>query len=173
MTTNLSRVTEVVKAGLCALLLCVISAQATAHQQKAAITTVLFNPRTENIEVMHRFNLHDAEHAVKMLFKKTADILDDQSTQAEFAAYVSERFSLLNAAGDPLGLSLIGFETEGKYFWVYQETDQPPSLEGLKVRHDALRDIWPSQVNTLNIEGKGNLKTLTFTDNVALLEVHF
>ena len=50
---------------------------------------------------------------------------------------------------------------------------QPPSLEGLKVRHDALRDIWPSQVNTLNVEGKGNLKTLTFTDNVALLEVHF
>lgn len=41
------------------------SAQLQAHQIKAAITTVLFNQRTENIEVMHRFNLHDAEHAVK------------------------------------------------------------------------------------------------------------
>ncbi|MFS1701464.1 DUF6702 family protein [Aestuariibacter sp. GS-14] len=173
MTTKLSRISDVVKAGLYALLLCVSSSQAIAHQQKAAITTVLFNPRTENIEVMHRFNLHDAEHAVKMLFKKTADILDDPATQAEFANYAAERFMLLNAAGEPLKLSLIGFETEGKYFWVYQETDQPPVLKGLRVRHDALRDIWPSQVNTLNVEGNGDLKTLTFTDNVALLEVHF
>ena len=52
------------QAGLYALLFFVACGQAVAHQQKIAITTVLFNPRTENIEIMHRFNLHDAEHAV-------------------------------------------------------------------------------------------------------------
>ena len=41
------------------------------------------------------------------------------------------------------------------------------------IRHDALRDLWPTQVNTLNVEGNGPLKTLTFTDNVTLLEVEF
>ena len=68
------------QAGLYALLFFVACGQAVAHQQKIAITTVLFNPRTENIEIMHRFNLHDAEHAVKAMFKKTADILDDKDT---------------------------------------------------------------------------------------------
>ncbi|MDG1816469.1 MAG: hypothetical protein P8H22_10245, partial [Glaciecola sp.] len=37
----------------------------SAHQQKSGLTTVLFNPRTNNIEVMHRVYMHDAEHAVK------------------------------------------------------------------------------------------------------------
>jgi len=144
-----------------------------AHQIKAAITTVLFNPRTENIEVMHRFNLHDAEHAVKALFNKHADILNDETTQQEFAQYVSEHFALLDSENEPLNLSLVGFELEGKHFWVYQETAQPPALAGLKIRHDALRDLWPTQVNTLNVEGNGPIKTLTFTDNVTLLEVSF
>lgn len=158
--------------GLLALLLC-LSGSLQAHQIKAAITTVLFNPRTENIEVMHRFNLHDAEHAVKALFDKQADILDDTATQQQFAEYVAQRFSLLNSNEDALGLKTVGFENEGKFFWVYQETEQPPELEGLKIRHDALRDLWPSQVNTLNVEGMGDIKTLTFDGNATLLEVGF
>ncbi len=144
-----------------------------AHQIKAAITTVLFNPRTENIEVMHRFNLHDAEHAVKALFDKHADIMDDVKTQQQFADYVAKHFAILNAAGESLKLADVGFEVEGKHFWVYQETAEPPVLEGIKIRHDALRDLWPKQVNTLNVEGKGDIKTLTFADSVNLLEVSF
>ncbi len=154
-------------------LLLVSCAQVQAHQIKAAITTVLFNPRTENIEVMHRFNLHDAEHAVKRLFDKQADILDDQKTQQAFAEYVTQRFSVRNAGGKALALNLVGFETEGKFFWVYQETAQPPELEGLQIQHDALRDLWPSQVNTLNVEGMGDIKTLRFEGNATLLEVEF
>ena len=158
--------------GLVALLWS-ISLSLQAHQIKAAITTVLFNPRTENIEVMHRFNLHDAEHAVKALFDKQADILDDKTTQQQFADYVTERFTLLNSEKQSLGLKTIGFETQGKFFWVYQETEQPPALSGLKIQHDALRDLWPSQVNTLNVEGVGDVKTLTFDGNATLLEVGF
>jgi|TARA_B100001109_G_C18764215_1_gene427491 hypothetical protein len=173
MTTKLNRVKSVMQAGLYALLFFVACGQAVAHQQKIAITTVLFNPRTENIEIMHRFNLHDAEHAVKAMFKKTADILDDKDTQARFASYVANRFVLFDAQNDSLPLNLVGFEVEGKHFWVYQETAQPPALEGLQIRHDALRDLWPEQVNTINVEGNGDLKTLTFTDSVELLEVHF
>ena len=149
------------------------STTAQAHQIKAAITTVLFNPRTENIEVMHRFNLHDAEHAVKALFDKHADIMDDVKTQQQFADYVAKHFAILNAAGESLKLADVGFEVEGKHFWVYQETAEPPVLEGIKIRHDALRDLWPKQVNTLNVEGKGDIKTLTFADSVNLLEVSF
>lgn len=149
------------------------SAGTQAHQIKAAITTVLFNPRTENIEVMHRFNLHDAEHAVKALFDKQADILDDSATQQQFADYVTKRFALLDAKQHSLALKTVGYETEGKFFWVYQETQQPPELAGLTIRHDALRDLWPTQVNTLNVEGIGDVKTLTFEGNARLLEVEF
>ena len=45
-----------------------IAAPSMAHQLKSSVTTVLFNQRTHNIELMHRFYLHDTEHAVGSLF---------------------------------------------------------------------------------------------------------
>lgn len=144
-----------------------------AHQQKSSISKVLFNPRTNNIEIMHRFRVHDAEHAVKEIFGKNADILNSSSTQLKFSEYVDQRFTLLDNEKSPLPLKLVGHELDGKFFWVYQETSQPPKLENLSIRHDALRDLWPEQVNTINVEGKGKLQTLTFTDSVELLKIEF
>lgn len=143
-----------------------------AHQQKSAISTVSFNPRTQNIEIMHRFRMHDAEHAVKHIFGKDADIISSEKTQEQFSDYVNKHFSM-SANGNVLQLTNIGFENDGQFFWVYQETTEPPELKNLSIRHNALRDIWPSQVNTINIEGKGELQTITFNDSVELLEVKF
>jgi hypothetical protein len=144
-----------------------------AHQQKIAISTVFFNPRTQNIEVMHRFNVHDAEHAVREIFGKNADIIGSEKTRQHFSDYVNRRFEMRNENDSLLALKPVGHELAGKFFWVYQETTQPTELQNMTVRHNALRDIWPSQVNTINIEGKGELKTLTFSDSVELLKVEF
>ena len=43
----------------------------------------------------------------------------------------------------------------------------------MTVRHNALRELWPKQSNTINVEGKGKLQTLTFSDSVELLKVSF
>ena len=144
-----------------------------AHQQKTAISTVLFNPRTQNIEIMHRFRVHDAEHAVKHIFGKNADIIDSKETQKQFGAYVNQRFKLFDSEEQPLALKMVGVELDGQFFWVYQETTQPAKLDNMTIRHDALRDLWPEQVNTINVEGKGKLQTLTFADTVELLQVSF
>jgi len=68
-----------------------LSLNVFAHQQKSGLTTVLFNPNTNNIEVMHRVYMHDAEHAVKTLFDKSADIINSEATQQQFAQYVAQR----------------------------------------------------------------------------------
>jgi len=145
----------------------------SAHQQKTAISTVLFNARTENIEIMHRFRVHDAEHAAKEIFGKDADIIDSKETQVQFGDYVSQRFGLFDSDEHPLQLKMVGVELEGQFLWVYLETTQPPKLDNMTVRHDALRDLWPEQVNTINVEGKGKLQTLTFADSVELLTLTF
>lgn len=148
-------------------------ASAFAHQQKSAITTVLFNPRTGNIEVMHRFQMHDAEHAVKEIFGKEADILADTQTQQRFNDYVNKHFSMATGQGTALALTPVGFEIEGKFFWVYQETPVPEALESLVVTHNALREIWPAQINTVNVERGGEVKTLTFEEQTELLTIKF
>jgi hypothetical protein len=145
----------------------------SAHQQKSAISTVLFNPRTENIEIMHRFRVHDAEHAVREILGKDADIIDSKKTQEQFGEYVNQRFSLFDSDKQSLPLKMVGVELDGKFFWVYQETTQPTKMDNMTIRHDALRDLWPEQVNTINVEGKGKLQTLTFTDSVELLKLTF
>lgn len=132
----------------------ICAAPAHAHQMKSAISKVLFNPRTGNLEVMHRFYLHDAEHAVKHLQHKKADLVNDAASRQQFAEYVAQHFQLsvieslapLNttasvttaapATNGPHGvkpakllkLSLLGAELDGRFVWVYQETPLPVQL---------------------------------------------
>ena len=118
-----------------------LSLNVFAHQQKSGLTTVLFNPNTNNIEVMHRVYMHDAEHAVKTLFDKSADIINSEATQQQFAQYVAQRFAIYDEMSQAFALDLIGFEVDGRHFWIYQETAQPANIGKLTVRHDVLRDI--------------------------------
>jgi len=144
-----------------------------AHQQKMAITRVELNPRTNMLEVMHRFEVHDAEHAVSEIFGKGADIIGSNTTQQQFAEYVAARFGVFLPNNTALDLKLVGFELEGKHFWVYQETAKPESLAGLQIVHNALRDIWYAQTNTVNVKINDRINTLTFTDNTEVLSVDF
>jgi len=144
---------------LLAALLC-FCAPTQAHQMKTAITKVLFNDRSGQLEVMHRFYLHDAEHAVKHLQGKAADIHQQETARTEFAAYVAEHFQLtLN--GEALKLQMVGTELDGRHIWVYQEIALPSTeLKTLRVRHDSLMTIWPAQINVVNVEGRGPVRTL-------------
>lgn len=134
-----------------------------AHKLKNAFTVVLFNERTHNLEVMHRFYLHDAEEAVWEVIDKKADIIGSEDTQAKFAQYVVERFDLKDQNGIDIKLGLVGFQNDAGYFWVYQEIEQPKDLTQLHVRSSALRDIWDEQFNVVNIEGFGQVITLSFS----------
>lgn len=156
---------------LLAVLIMGAQAPTIAHQQKAATTKVFFNPRTGNIEVMHRFYLHDAEHAVRQIFGKSADIISSPETQSLFADYVSERFAMTDDGVTPMPLTPVGFEIERRFFWVYQETPMREGIEELTFRHDALRDLWPEQINTINVEGMGAVKTATFDGSVEVASV--
>ena len=150
-----------------------MSSLVSAHQLKSSITTVLFNQRTNNLEVMHRFYLHDSEHAVQHLYNKQADLNKDAQTQQQFADYVKEQFKLKSLADRPLALESVGHQIDGKFFWVYQEMQIPQDVKGLKMSHGALRELWPAQVNMVNIEGKGEIKTLTFTGEDQWLSASF
>jgi hypothetical protein len=150
-----------------------MSSITSAHQLKAAITTVLFNERTNNIEVSHRFYLHDSEHAVQHIYNKNADLIKDEKTQQQFAGYVEGQFKLKTLANKPLTLNSVGYQIEGKFFWVYQEVTIPKEVKGLKMSHGALRELWPTQINMVNIEGQGDIKTLTFTGEEQWLSTKF
>ena len=147
--------------------------QALAHEMKTALTRVLFNTRSGNLEVMHRFYVHDAEHGVKELFDKSADLLNSEQTQQTFSQYVSEHFALQTPEGAVLPLTLLGGQLDGRFFWVYQEMPLPDELKGLRIKQDALQAIWPSQINVVNVEGRGKIHSLAFDNQTTWQQLQF
>lgn len=147
-----------------ALLLASATSSGWAHQLHTASTTVSYNPRSGAIEVMHRFFLHDAEHAVKKLFDNQADMHSNPVTQQQFADYVVSKFTLATLAGDELALELVGFQIDGRDFWVYQELPRPADLTGFNIRQPVLQEIWAAQRNLVNVEGfSEQLHSVTFS----------
>ena len=61
---------------LLTLLCCFGHSLSAAHQQKTAVTRILFNDSTGNIEVMHRFFIHDAEHAAGVVFGGSQNLME-------------------------------------------------------------------------------------------------
>lgn len=133
-----------------------------AHQLQAAITRVLFNERTGNVEIMHRFYVHDAEHALSQIAGKQVHLSEDAAAQQQFGRYVMAHFSLGLAEGEALALQPVGQEVEGKFIWVYQELPRPDVVTELWFAFDALQDRWPEQVNQINVEGLGKVRSLVF-----------
>ncbi|MEL6446562.1 MAG: DUF6702 family protein [Pseudomonadota bacterium] len=156
-----------------AALALLLACTAVAHQAREAVTRVLFNNRTGNIEVMHRFLVHDAEHAVRDIVGADADILSSEETRDQFAAYVSKRFKLRDQDDNRLELTHVGHEVEGQFLWVYAETPIPENLKALAMSHRALHDIWPDQVNLVTIERDGESRSALFGGGTPSLRIDF
>ncbi|MEN7343694.1 MAG: DUF6702 family protein [Pseudomonadota bacterium] len=154
-------------------ILAALSSPLAGHQQKEAITRVLFNERTGNIEVMHRFLLHDAEHACKQLFDASADLLGNAGDREQFADYVHRQFAMLDQTGEEISLTPVGSEIDTQYLWVYAEAPIPKSLTRMRLTHDALRELWPEQTNMVNVERGKDVRTATFRSGSAGIEIVF
>ena len=146
-----------------------------AHQQKTATTRILFNSNTNNIEVMHRFYAHDAEEAVSLIFGTIPSIMESSDSRQLFSNYVVNRFAIEateeNGTTTELALTYVGEEIDGQFLWVYQEIPAVQNVTALTVINVALRDIWPDQINLVNIEKDDEIYSLSFVDAVEVLSV--
>ncbi len=160
--TSLTRLLPslILKIGVALMLALGVSTIGHAHQQKEAYSTVLFNDRSGNIEVSHRFYVHDAEHALADLMAKRVDIIKDEQTQQDFAEYIHKQFRLADENKTLLPLGRVGFEVEGKFFWVYQEIAQPAEIKGVYLQMRALQDVWPGQINQINVQHNGETRSV-------------
>lgn len=146
-------------AGLC------LSMSASAHRLPMGMTTVTYNPVTDSVEIVHRLHRHDAEQAmVEVMAESGVDLLQ-LTVQARLALYTESHFQIATVVdgevGTPLPLQLLGAEMDGDYVLIYQELPErlPPEIA---VRDDVLRDLFPDQVNQVNITTTSGIKTLVF-----------
>lgn len=148
---------------------------ASAHQQKTAVTRILFNPNTGNIEVMHRFFVHDAEHAASLIFGERQALMESAESRALFSSYVVNGFAVEahyeGGSSEELSLTFLGSEIDGQFLWVYQEIPQTGTVTAMTIVSLALRDVWSDQSNLVNIERDGEVYSLTFDGSDEVLTV--
>lgn len=164
---------------LFAALAVVASSPSYAHQQKTAVTRLLFNSNTGSLEIMHRLFLHDAEHAANVVFGAKQDIIQSADSRALFGSYVVNRFAVAfddNASLQELAPIYLGEEIDGQYLWVYQEvpdfaTRHIGKALQLRVINSVLRDVWPDQSNLVNVERGGKIESITFSLGADSLQI--
>jgi hypothetical protein len=143
-----------------------MASRSFAHEQKVALTDILFNKRTGNLEIAHRISLHDAEHTLHKISESSVDLTKSTKAQKAFGKYVAQRFGLFLEDKTKLKLTLVGQEIERGYLWVYQETKIPkPAAASFIITNTILQDVIKGQVNTVNIRDGSRVATLSFKAN--------
>jgi hypothetical protein len=131
-----------------------------------SISTVKRSASGDTIEIIHRLHTHDAELGVATVLGKRNVSLETLVDRAQLALYVEERFVIAayedGRIGNKLPLELIGAELAGEFVLVYQEFAGPLPA-GLAIRDDILRDVFPEQVNHVNVAVAGEVRSVTFS----------
>ena len=144
---------------------------AWAHRAPGSLTTIEWNETSGCTEIIHRLHSHDAELGVASILGVSKFSIIDTEARAQAALYVESRFHI-EQENLELTLELVGAELVGQYLFVYQEL--PKRLDAkIRVRNDILRDVYAEQINQVNINDGGVVRTLTFAGDEDWLNYEF
>ena len=146
---------------LAAALLCV-SAAAGAHRFHMGITEVAYNARTNSTEIVHTYMAHDVEALLMNLYGRQFD-LGDPEDQAVLRKYVEGRFWLMGQDKARLPVRWVGMTADSQSVVIYQELENAPLSKTAAIHQGVLIDFLPDQVNTINLNEAGAVRSLTFS----------
>ena len=157
---------KLLRFALLPLLLLMLSLAAWAHTYHASILELRFNPEKQRLEMALKIFIDDLE---KDLSKgKSAPVRTDQLSRAQLNPLLQDLLlrsvQLSRTAGKPLPLTLVGLQKETDAYWVYFTAPLPATATGITLRHQLLLDIFPDQMNIVNLDAKGRKQSLLFRE---------
>jgi hypothetical protein len=155
---------------LAAALLCA-SAAAGAHRFHTGITEVAYNARTRSTEVVHTYMAHDIEALLMNTYQRQFDLLDPDD-QAVLRKYIEAQFWLKGPDNARLPLRWVGMTADARSVVIYQELENAPLSKTATIRQGVLVDFLPDQVNTVNFNNSGTIRSLTFTQDALEQAAH-
>jgi hypothetical protein len=135
--------------------------QAQAHRQHINWSTITWNAASQQLEIEHQLHEHDAQLVLGNLQQELPDLLRT-ADRARVALYVAEHFSLALGEQDPATLELVGAELSGNMLFVYQSLSLTTAPKTLTICTRILMDLYPDQINKVNIDITPPTQTLTF-----------
>lgn len=136
-----------------------MAAPVGAHELHAAVTEIAINPRTGEMEIMHRMFAHDLMEAMGEETMDEASFYSDPAHIAEIGSYVEGVFRFADPTGMLYEPTYIGAELEGEFAWVYFVSDAPEDASGFIVDNDLLAETFADQTNMTNFRFDSHVRT--------------
>lgn len=92
--------------------------------------------------------------------------------EAEVKKYVNSHIDVY-VNGQNKTLTFTGSQVNGETVWVYYEAGGISDISSLKIKNNLLLDVFPKQMNLVNIAYKGSQKNMTFMKGKEVNEVTF
>lgn len=136
---------------------------AAAHRGHSALSVVEFDARTGAVTVSHRFQTHDTEPALAEIAPDAQSSLDDPDAVKALTAYVGAHFTV-TVKGAAVGLVLKDMTLGADEVRMVYTGQIPASdvLGEIEIKAVMFTDIYPDQVNQVNIRRGGPTRTLVF-----------
>ncbi|WP_203292268.1 DUF6702 family protein [Maricaulis parjimensis] len=136
-----------------------LAAPASAHRVHAGVTEISVNPRTGEMEVIHRVYGHDLLEAVGEESEPAETWLQTEAGLAAIGEYAATYFRMGDSAGNLIDLTYIGAEADGEFAWIYFSAPAPDSQAEFIVDNDLLADHFDDQVMMTNLRFNSLVRT--------------
>ncbi len=156
---------------LALVLACLFSKPVLAHKLNAAESTIEYNPRTELIEIVHRFYLHDVNHLTQALAKTDKGINSQEAKYQVFTKYILDNLEIQFGLASSLNVNFVGSEKESKYFYIYQEyrgESLTEALSSISISINTMKNSWKPKYWLFQIDVSAKLKQSFVLDNQLL-----
>jgi len=138
---------------------------AAAHKYFFGLTEISYNSRSNSVEVVHQYTLHDIQRAMTKQFGRDFRI-DQPAAEQKLRKWVAKHFQLFDSSDQNVRLNWVGFEADFQNIWFYQELAQEkPDFCAWKVRNSLLMESFPAQVNTVNFLTDEKTHGVTLTND--------
>ncbi len=147
----------------------IVSANSFAHKYFFGITEIDLNHKTQSIEIIHQFTIHDIENAIA---EQQQINFSPEYPQYEklIRQYFEKHFKIQNNNTN-INLSWVGLEFVRDKLFVYQEAQHSKFLKGLVVKNDLLTDTYPKQINTVNFQDNNYQGSLIFSKSQRVAKI--
>ncbi len=160
---------RIVKLIVITLLVCLFGKPALAHKLNAAETSISYNQRTKNLEIVHRFFMHDVNHLIQAYYKNKTDKPLEGVDETLFTDYIIEntKLNLIDKNGEKLTYSYIGSEQDGKHYFIYQEVSSNlvKPLAEVEIDVTTMQNKWKPKYWLFNISLKDKFQNSFVLDS--------
>jgi len=132
-----------------------------AHRFFFGISELKVNHRTDQIEIIHQFTVHDVENLIAQ--QKQINFSPENPQYELLIRQYFEKHFKIQKNNNNIEISWVGFEVVRDQIFIYQEAKYPNFLIGLVVKNDLLTDTYAKQINTVNFQDNTIKGSLTFS----------